>query len=78
MDPLDPNILVKRVAEIGFYNLMSEIEHALIGKVLELTKDNASHAAELLGLNRTTLVHKRIKLGFHVPNRRPRAEVDLG
>lgn len=41
--------------------IIAEVEQALFGAVLEHTKGNQSRAAEILGLNRTTL-RKKLRL----------------
>ena len=46
---------------------ISGIERGLIGRALELTGGVKTHAAMLLGINRTTLVEKMRRMGMNVP-----------
>jgi DNA-binding NtrC family response regulator len=43
---------------VDLRTLLSQLEEKLIGQALERTGGNKNRAAELLGLNRTTLVEK--------------------
>ncbi|MFI5390314.1 MAG: helix-turn-helix domain-containing protein, partial [Bacteriovoracales bacterium] len=49
--PLPPNGLVLK-------NVIQDIENSLIGQALSRSRGNKNKAAQLLGLNRTTLVEK--------------------
>lgn len=43
---------------------LAALERSLILHALSCTDDNCNQAADLLGINRTTLVEKRKKLGL--------------
>ena len=49
---------------IPIYELFRELEKQLVGVALELSDNNKSRAAQMLMLNRTTLVEKCRKYGF--------------
>jgi DNA-binding NtrC family response regulator len=59
-------------SRIELLKLMVKIELDLINRALEEKKGNKTHAAKLLGCNRTTLVEKMRKYGFQLNPRRPR------
>jgi Fis family transcriptional regulator, factor for inversion stimulation protein len=56
MDGHEPNNLHELV--------MSEVEKPLIESVIDITRGNISHAAQLLGLNRGTLRSRMQKYGL--------------
>jgi DNA-binding NtrC family response regulator len=45
------------------------VERHFVSQALTLSSGNVSHAAELLGVNRTTLVEMRRRLGFTLGER---------
>lgn len=74
----DVDRLLQRAREISFYNLIDEIEEAMIAKAMALTGQNCRYAAEILRLNRTTLIQKRKKLGMSINPVSKREAVEVG
>ena len=50
---------------VDIKNMLSQIEDSLIIQALTRTKGNKNQASKLLRLNRTTLIEKMKKKGFH-------------
>ncbi len=59
-------VVVDRIREYPdlFNQLIEEVELALITIAMKRSNDNCAQAAELLGINRTTLVEKRRRFGM--------------
>jgi DNA-binding NtrC family response regulator len=55
---LEPGTLELPLGGVDLRTLLSQLEDKLIGQALERTGGNKNRAAELLGMNRTTLVEK--------------------
>ena len=55
---LDAGVLELPPAGVDLRTLLAQLEEKLIGQALERTGGNKNRAAELLGMNRTTLVEK--------------------
>jgi len=53
---------------LSFRDLISQFEDTLIRKALQKSGGNKNRAAQLLRLNRTTLIEKMKKKGFEVPS----------
>lgn len=51
---------------MDMHKFMDEIEKDIVSEALDRANGNITQAAKLLGLNRTTLVEKRRKLGFTI------------
>lgn len=56
--------LFEEAKKKGFETFMYELEEALIARAIADSKYSYTEAAEMLQMNRTTLVMKRKKFGF--------------
>ena len=64
-----PSAFELPAAGMSFYDVVNRLETDLILQALERTHWNKNRAAQLLGLNRTTLLEKIKKKGLETPHR---------
>jgi DNA-binding protein Fis len=55
---------VRDIFVVGYSSFFLEIERAILKHALSVSKNNRTHAAALLGMKRTTFVHKCIRTGL--------------
>lgn len=64
--PLFIEIALERCKTVGLKGIIEIVEGALIREALRQTDDNTTHAGILLGVERTSLIEKRRRLGFPI------------